>query len=158
MSEINKVQAGEIGIFRSMIGSGCIVVQKHDGVVKTLLVKHGEKPLEELKWKFPGGKLLKGMGIKDNALRETKEEIGVEAKIISPTASVVSLWNQVPESGNEVPEFMILTNYLAIIDAEPVAHPDIKAMEWFDVNNLPSDCSPNIKPGIDDYREQISQL
>ena len=127
-SSINQVKEGEIGIFKTLVGSGTIIIQERDGVKKVLLVKHGEKSVEELKWKFPGGKLLKGLSIKENAIRETQEEIGVEPKIIHPTPSVVSLWQQVPESGSQVPEFMILSNYLAEINSEPVADNEILAI------------------------------
>ncbi len=152
---IDEVKEGEIGIFKTMAGSGCIIIQERDGVKKILLVKHGEKPLAELKWKFPGGKLLKGLTLKENALRETKEEVGVEAKIINDLPSVVTLWQQVPEAGSEIPQLMILANYLAEINKEPIAGSEIKTMEWFEINHLPADCSPNIKPGIEDHKEII---
>jgi len=30
---------------------------------------------------------------------------------------------------------------------------DIKDSQWFDINNLPTDCAPNIKPVIQEYRK-----
>ena len=157
MKQENKnLSLKQDGFFNALICSGTIIIQKRDGVKKVLLVKHGEKTVEELKWKFPGGKLLKGWNVKENAIRETKEEIGVKPKIIATNPSVVSLWNQIPESGIEIPEFMILLNYLAEINQEPVAGKEIKKMQWIDIENLPNDCSPNIKPGIEDYKNLIN--
>lgn len=67
-NSINEVKPGEIGIFQTMIASGPVIVQKRDGVLKTLLVKHGDKPVAELKWKFCGGKLIKNSGLEENAM------------------------------------------------------------------------------------------
>lgn len=124
---INKVELGEIGIFPTMIASGPVIVQERDGVLKTLLVKHGDKPVEELKWKFCGGKLLKGWGLEENAIREAKEEIGVEVKL-TDVLPPMELWQEVPESGAEKPDLVLLIHYLAEIDEEPKAGKEIKAM------------------------------
>jgi ADP-ribose pyrophosphatase YjhB (NUDIX family) len=121
-----------------------------DGIEKTLLVKHGDKPIEQLKWKFCGGKILKGMDLEENAIREAKEEIGLEVKLIKPLKPMI-VWNEIPETGSEQPEAIILIHYLATIDQEPIAGEQTLKMEWFDINNLPDDCAPNVKPVIENY-------
>lgn len=151
-NSINEVKAGEIGVFQTMIASGPVIVQKRDGVLKTLLVKHGDKPVAELKWKFCGGKLIKNSGLEENAVREAKEEIGVEVKIIGPLGDVV-LWQEIPESGAEKPQVILLIHYYVEIDQEPVQGEEIKAMAWFDIDNLPKDCAPNVAPIIKKYKE-----
>ncbi len=148
---INQTKSGEVGIFHTMVASGPVIIQQRDGVTKTLLVKHGDKPINQLKWKFPGGKLLKNSSLKDNAIREAKEEIGVEIKIISELPTL-ELWQEVPETGNQQLELIILVHYLAKINQEPIKSPEILAMEWFDINQLPDDCAPNIKPIIKAYQ------
>ena len=148
--DINKTIPGEIGVFRNMIASGSVIVQIRDGVEKTLLVKHGDKPIEQLKWKFCGGKILKGMDLEENAIREAKEEIGVEVKLIKALKPMV-IWNEIPETGSEQPEAIILIHYLATINQEPKAGEQVLAMDWFDINNLPNDCAPNVRPVIEDY-------
>ena len=150
---INEVKPGEIGVFQTMIASGPVIVQKRDGILKTLLVKHGDKPVEKLKWKFCGGKILKGMGLKENAIREAKEEINVEVKL-TDCLPTMELWQEVPESGTEKPELILLVHYLAEIKDEPIAGEEIKAMQWFDINNLPEDCAPNVKFIFDYYKEK----
>lgn len=87
--DINKTITGEIGIFQSMVASGPVIIQQRDGITKTLLVKHGDKPIDELKWKFCGGKILKGTDLEENAIREAKEEIGVEVKLIKPLKPMI---------------------------------------------------------------------
>ncbi len=150
MSDINQTIPGEIDVFTNMIASGPVIIQMRDGVEKTLLVKHGDKPLEQLKWKFCGGKILKGMNLEENAVREAKEEIGVEVKIIKPLKPLI-IWNEIPETGSTQPEAIVLIHYLATIDQEPSKGKDILAMDWFDINNLPDDCAPNIMPIIQNY-------
>lgn len=147
---INQTILGEIGIFQAMIASGPVIIQKRDGILKTLLVKHGDKPIEELKWKFCGGKVWRGMNLEENAIREAKEEIGVTVRLLRPLKPMI-LWNEVPETGSNQPQAIILIHYLAEIDEEPKQGEEILAMEWFDINNLPSDCAPNIKEVISDY-------
>ena len=151
---INQTKPSEIGIFNAMIASGPVIIQKRNGVKKTLLVKHGDKPQNELKWKFCGGKLLKGWSLKNNAIREAKEEIGVKIKIISELPTL-ELWQETPETGNQQPELIILIHYLAKIDKEPVKTNEILDMQWFDIDNLPSDCAPNIKPIIKAYKSSL---
>jgi 8-oxo-dGTP pyrophosphatase MutT (NUDIX family) len=150
---INEVKIGEIEIFQTMTASGPVIIQERDGVLKTLLVKHGDKPIEELKWKFCGGKLLKGLGLEENAIREAQEEIGIEVKLIAPLIPM-ALWQEIPESGTEKPELFLLIHYLAEINNEPLQCPETLAMQWFDINNLPDNCVPNIKPVIEDYKQR----
>ncbi len=146
----NTVIPGETGIFTAMIASGPVIIQHRDGSEKTLLVKHGDKPLNELKWKFCGGRIVKEMNLEENAIREAKEEVGTEVKLIRPLKPMI-VWNETPEIGSEKPEAIVLIHYLATIDIEPIKGEETLAMEWFDINKLPDDCSPNIKPVIEDY-------
>ena len=147
---INQTTPGEIGVFQTMIASGPVIIQERDGVLKTLLVKHGDKPINELKWKFCGGKIWKEMNLEENAIREAKEEIGVTVKLLRPLKPII-LWNEVPETGSEQPQAIILIHYLAEINEEPKQGEETLAMEWFEINNLPNDCAPNVKEVINNY-------
>ncbi len=152
---INNAVPGEIGLFNTMIASGPVVVQKRDGVEKILLVKHGDKPLAELKWKFPGGKVVKDSTLEENAIREAKEEIGVAVTLGAPLLPLL-LWNQVPETGHERPQAIMLVHYLATITEEPVQGKEVLAMQWFALDALPLDRSPNIAPVIEAYLKRSS--
>ena len=107
---INQAKAGKIGVFSTMIASGPVIIQKRNNVLKTLLVKHGDKPVNQLKWKFPGGKLIKNSSLENNAIREAQEEIGVKIKIISELPTL-ELWQEIPETGDQQPELIILVHY-----------------------------------------------
>lgn len=148
---INDTKPGEVGLFTCMIASGPVIIKDFNGVKKTLLVKHGDKPIEELKWKFCGGKIIKGLTPEENAIREAKEEIGIDVKLIKPLSTLI-LWNEIPESGSDKPEVIILIHYLAEIEDEPIAGEEVLAMQWFDINNLPDDCAPNVKQIIEECR------
>lgn len=150
---INMVKQNEIGLFNTIVASGPVIVQQRSGTLKTLLVKHGNKPVNKLKWKFPGGKLLKGWSLKKNAIREGKEEIGLEIKIISELPTM-ELWQETAETGKAKPELIILVHYLAEIDGEPTKGGEILDMRWFDIDKLPDDCAPNIKPIIKAYKQK----
>lgn len=147
---INQATSGEIGVFQTMIASGPVIIQERDGILKTLLVKHGDKPIEELKWKFCGGKVWEGMNLEENAIREAKEEIGVTVKLIRALNPMI-LWNEVSETGSDQPQAIVLIHYLAEIDEEPKPGEETLAMDWFDINNLPNDCAPNVKKVINAY-------
>lgn len=151
MQSINQTKSKEIGIFNTMIASGPVIIQNN----KVLLVKHGDKPVNKLKWKFPGGKLIKNSSLKENAIREAQEEIGVAIKIIKEL-STLEFWNETPESGEDKPELIILVHYLAEINDKPIQGKEILAMQWFDINNLPNDCAPNIKPIIKNINQHPS--
>jgi len=144
----NQTQENKIGIFNTMIASGPVIIQDN----KVLLVKHGDKPINELKWKFPGGRLLKNYSLKDNALREAQKEIGVTVKIVSELPTL-ELWDETPEIGTDKPELIILVHYLAEINQKPIQGKEVLAMDWFAIDNLPTDCAPNIKPIIETYKK-----
>ena len=152
---MNTNQTKEAGIFTTMIASGPVIIQERDGVKKTLLVKHGDKPVEELKWKFCGGRVLRDMDLEENAIRRAKEEIGVEVKIIKALKPII-LWNEEPEVNAGKPEVIVLIHYLAEVDQEPRKDEHGSAMEWFDISALPDDCAPNVKPLIADYLKSIT--
>ncbi|MFA6525825.1 MAG: NUDIX hydrolase [Candidatus Buchananbacteria bacterium] len=150
---INTTITNEIGVFQTMIASGPVIIQNRDGIEKTLLVKHGDKPLAELKWKFCGGKIFAEMDLEANAIREAKEEIGVTVKLIKPLKPMI-IWNEIPETGSEKPQAIVLIHYLAEISEEPIMGKEVLAMEWHDINNLPNDCAPNVKPVIEEYLQE----
>ena len=152
MTNINKTISGEVGVFRNMIASGPVIIQERDGVKKTLLVKHGDKPLEQLKWKFCGGKIIKQLNLEENAIREAREEIGVTVRLIRPLKPMI-IWNEVPETGDIQPQAIVLIHYLAEIDEEPLQGAEVLKMDWFDINNLPDDVAPNVRPVIAEYQQ-----
>lgn len=122
-----------------IIASGPVIIEEIDGVKKTLLNKHGEKNI----WKFPGGDIYERTGtLEEWAVRKTKEEMGIDVELIKPLKPMV-LWNE--------DETIILIHYLAKRTSDKIEPASfIKEWQWFNINNLPNDCAPNIKPVIDE--------
>ncbi|MBN1572137.1 MAG: NUDIX hydrolase [Deltaproteobacteria bacterium] len=61
---------------RPVLGVGTIVIYGK----KVLLIKRGKQPGFGI-WTFPGGKVKIGEGAEDAAIRETREETGLDVKI-----------------------------------------------------------------------------
>ncbi len=115
----------------SIIASGPVIIE--DGHV--LLTKE-IKPSGITSWMFPGGEVEDFDKTLENACcREVKEEMGIEIEIIKPLKpTMLSLNGRV----------IILIHYLAkrIGDIKPGT--EIAEWKWISINDLPSDCAPNV--------------
>lgn len=118
-----------------IIASGPVIIENE----KVLLNRHGDDNF----WKFVGGKVEDySATLEDCARREVKEEMGLDIEIIRPLKPMMV----------EMPEkIVILIHYLAKRIGEIKPGDDIREWEWFDINNLPKDVAPNIKPVIKEY-------
>jgi 8-oxo-dGTP diphosphatase len=83
---------------------------------EVLLIRRG-KPPREGEWSLPGGRIEPGEGVREAALRELREETGVEARLIGLIDVVDGLFS---------PEFhYVLIDYVAEwIEGTPVAGDD----------------------------------
>lgn len=122
-----------------VIVSGPVVIKDN----KILLNKHGESKL----WKFPGGDITSATGdLETWAAKKVKEEMGVKIKISRPLRPMV-IWKK-----NEV---IILLHYLAKMVGKKIKPAKyVREYAWLDINKLPADCSPNIRPVVAEYRSQ----
>ena len=121
-----------------VIASGPVIIKDN----KVLLNKHGESSL----WKFPGGDITEATGdLESWAVKKVKEEMGLEVKIVRPLKPMV-IW--------QADEVIVLIHYLAeLVSTEIKPAEYIREYNWLDVDNLPEDCSPNIKPVIKEYKK-----
>ena len=137
MTEFNKIKGigknSEEVVFT--MASGPVIVKDN----KVLLDKHGEDDF----WKFPGGKQNDNDSCKENAIREVKEELNIDIKLLD-NGSCVLIFER-DKDGKK--EYVVLIHYLAeIINGEPKSGRDVREFNWFEVNSLPEDCAPNIRP------------
>lgn len=118
------------------IASGPVIIENH----KVLLNKHGDDNF----WKFVGGRVedYNELSLEEHAKREVKEEMGINIEIIRALKPMM-----VEVDG----KLVILIHWLANRLGEIKPGPEIKEWHWFDIDNLPPDCAPNIKPVIEDY-------
>ena len=114
------------------IASGPVIVENN----KILLDKH-----EDDFWKFPGGKQIDNNNFLENAKREVKEELGIDVELKGKPCVLAF-----ERDHNGVKEYIILLHYLAKRKGEVKIGRDITEFKWIDVNKLPKDVAPNIKP------------
>jgi len=132
---------------RIIVTSGPVIIEDD----KVLLNKHGDDGF----WKFLGGRVEnfdfqdETNSLEEACRREVKEEMGFEIEIIRPLKPMMV---QKPGDPNT---WVILIHYLAKRLGEIHLGEDIKDAQWFDINDLPTDCAPNIKPVIEEYKKSI---
>ena len=126
-----------------IIASGPVIIENN----KVLLNKHGDDGF----WKFVGGR-VEDFDFEDelNSLetacrREVKEEMGIEVEIIKPLKPMMI---QKPDDSNT---WVVLIHYLSKRIGEIQPGEEIIKWEWFDIDDLPEGCAPNIKPVIAEY-------
>lgn len=138
MIEFNKYQAVSPDGVPALvtIASGPVIIQ--DG--KVLVDKHGE----DTGWKFPGGKVRSGESFEEAALREVREELGIEVEIDSAPFVVAFMRER-----DGAQEHVILIHYRArIISGEPTPGRDVREFTWLSVDALPDDCMSNIRVAV----------
>lgn len=121
--------------------TGIILVR--DG--KILLTVRGNEPSKGL-YDLPGGYVEDGEHPRDAAVREAKEELGVDVKLGSIHGMYMDSYGQ---------ERATLNIYYEgeITDGQPGAYDDVAAIEWVDINELPTlenISFANVRAALDD--------
>jgi 8-oxo-dGTP pyrophosphatase MutT (NUDIX family) len=124
------------------LASGPVIIR--DG--KVLLDKHGDDPF----WKFPGGKVRDDESLRQTAIREVMEELGLTVEL---SGEPVVLTFQREREG--MAEVVVLVHYQASTLGEPVKQRDVREFAWHDMDALPDDCAPNIKPVVAAFRQRL---
>src|SRR5690349_14813106 len=62
---------------RPIVGVGIVIVREVAGIQEVVLIRRGRPPGQGL-WNMPGGKLELGETVRDAAVREAREETGLE--------------------------------------------------------------------------------
>ncbi len=119
-----------------IIAAGPVIIEDN----KVLVNKHGDTDF----WKFPGGKMenFDELDLQNVAKREVKEEMGIDIEIIKPMSTLMAKKDD---------KVVVMVHFLAKRIGEIIPGEDIREWEWLDINNLPEDIGPNIKPIIEEY-------
>ncbi len=123
----------------TIIASGPVIIENK----KVLLSQHGDDSF----WKFPGGRIEdfdfenETDALESACIRRVKEEMGIKVEIIRPLKPML-----VKKDENTL---VILIHYLAKRIGEIKPGDDILKWDWIDIENLPDNCAPNIKPVIE---------
>ena len=107
-----------------------------------LLGRRGPRSREAGKWSFPAGFVERGKAVEDAAVREVREEVGLEVEI----GPLIGLYSRQGET-------VVLAVYAAAAArGEPVAADDLDAAGWFPVAALPPLAFPHDTRIIADWR------
>lgn len=116
---------------------------------KILLVRE-EKPYGSEFFMLPGGKINeeKDTSPEETAKREALEEIGCEIEIEEHIADLVV------NRPSKEDESMMLIHFKAkrLGDIQPGK--EIIEWGWYDIDNLPENCAPNVEKIVEMYREK----
>lgn len=120
----------------TIIAAGPVIIEDN----KVLVNKHGDTDF----WKFPGGQMetFDDLDLQNVAKREVKEEMGIDIEIIKPMSTLLT------KKGDDV---VVLVHYLAKRIGEVKPGEDIREWKWLEINDLPEDIGPNIKPIVEEY-------
>ncbi len=111
----NPIPAASIAVFR-------------DG--KVLLARRARPRL----WSLPGGRIEPGETAEQAALRELREEVGVEAEIVAPAGEREAVWRD--RNGTLVARFRIQTFAARWRAGEPKTGPEAVEVRWVDPDKV----------------------
>ncbi|MBU2542875.1 NUDIX domain-containing protein [Patescibacteria group bacterium] len=125
----------------TIIASGPVIIENG----KVLLDKE-QKSYGITNWLFPGGKKEGDKTHEETCRREVMEELGIEIKIIKQLETIERDKDNV---------HWILHHFLAERIGEIKIGDDVIEYGWFDIDNLPDDCSENVKTIIQSYIQEL---
>lgn len=108
------------------------------------------------KWQVAGGGLEFGETPEETTLRELREELGVNAKIICPHPVVwTQTWNL-----TDVANHLVLITFIVDIGDQPITlNQEADRYEWVTVQTLDVDnCLPATKPIIDQAEKLVNDF
>ena len=126
----------------SIIVSGPVIIENG----KVLLDKE-KKEGRITQWFFPGG-IVDSFDepLTEACKREAKEELNLDIEIIKPL-------NTLLHYDKDKDRLVILVHYLSKRTNDDIKMGDIVCdWAWHDINNLPSDCAPNVYEIIKDLK------
>ncbi|MCH5242787.1 MAG: NUDIX hydrolase [Muribaculaceae bacterium] len=112
------------------VTADCIVFNKEDNRIYVLLIKRKNEPFKDC-WAFPGGFINIDESAEDAAIRELKEETGLEISTVEQLKAY-STPNRDPR------ERVITIAFIAESTIKDVkGGDDAKEARWFDISTLP---------------------
>jgi mutator protein MutT len=112
---------------------------------RVLLGKRGRHTREPGKWSFPAGFVERGERVEDAAVRESREETGLQVEI----GELIGLFS---EPGDPV----VLAVYAArTFTGEPRAADDLSELAWYPVADLPELAFPRDRQILAAWRASI---
>jgi ADP-ribose pyrophosphatase YjhB (NUDIX family) len=112
-----------------LIGAGILAIENG----KVLLIKRGNEPNKGL-WSIPGGLVKLGESPEEAAIREFKEETGLNA-IIEKLLGIFNI--VIKDNEGKIKYHYIVVDYLGkVIGGELKPGSDVLDAKWFDISEL----------------------
>ena len=114
------------------VTADCIVFACQNEKTQVLLIKRGSEPCKDM-WALPGGFMNIDESAEEAAIRELKEETGIDVKEVTQ----VGAYSKVERDPRER---VITIAFYTVIDnpVKAVGQDDAKQAEWFTLDNLPT--------------------
>ena len=114
------------------VTADCIVFACQNEKTQVLLIKRGSEPCKDM-WALPGGFMNIDESAEETAIRELKEETGIDVKEVTQ----VGAYSKVERDPRER---VITIAFYTVIDnpVKAVGQDDAKQAEWFTLDNLPT--------------------
>ena len=114
------------------VTADCIVFACQNEKTQVLLIKRGSEPCKDM-WALPGGFMNIDESAEEAAIRELKEETGIDVKEVTQ----VGAYSKVDRDPRER---VITIVFYTVIDnpVKAVGQDDAKQAEWFTLDNLPT--------------------
>jgi 8-oxo-dGTP diphosphatase len=110
---------------------GVLALVARDG--KVLMVQRGREP-DKGKWGFPGGLIELGERVAEAAVRELREETGLNAE----AGAVIDVFDVITRDDDGRIRYHFVLNVVACrwLGGEPVADDDAAAVGWFGLDQI----------------------
>lgn len=136
-----------------VVASGPVIIE--DG--KVLLCRHGKSPEDQKIWKFVGGRVdesyFRTPGnfnvLEEACHQKVMDEMGLKIEITGPIKPMMIT------HPNTSDVYVVLIHWLAKRLNEIKAGRQILEYAWHDIDNLPLDSAPNIRPVIEAYKNSL---
>lgn len=111
------------------ISSGGVIFRRRGGNVEVALIRVRDR------WGLPKGKVEEGEGLEDTALREVREETGLEGKIVAKLGDITYWYSNKTRGGEPVRIFKRVYFYLLRFLAGDVSRHDheVEEVGWFPI-------------------------
>ena len=111
------------------ISSGGVVYRKHKGTVEIALIRVRDR------WCLPKGQVEEGEGLQETALREVREETGLEGKIVEKLGDITYWYTNKTKEGETIRIFKRVYFYLIRwLKGDVSRHDDeVEEAAWFPI-------------------------
>jgi 8-oxo-dGTP diphosphatase len=111
------------------ISSGGVVYRRHKGTVEIALIRVRDR------WSLPKGQVERGEGLEETALREVREETGLEGKIVEKLGDITYWFTNKTREGEPIRIFKRVYFYLIRwLKGDVSRHDDeVEEAAWFPI-------------------------